>query len=158
MMNQLTFTKESTPDGCKIHLKGKINSATKLEELTQTLAGAANVWINFQEVVLFDSSGIRNWILFLNQNTKTNFFYQNCPSWMVKQFSTVQGLVRKNAQVFSFYAPYISKDTHEEMELLLEVSKLDRKKLPRPLPKNGQELEFNGVEEKFLHFLDLQNK
>jgi len=152
------FEKKSTSNGTQITLTGKISSSSNFNALSTEIAKENQVWINFSEVKLFDSAGIRNWIGFLSQHESKMFYYENCPSWMVKQFSTVQGLVGKNAQVVSFFAPFITIDTNDEVELFFEVKDLNSKRLPASKSPDGQKVEFNGVEEKSLHFMDLQKK
>jgi hypothetical protein len=116
-----------------------------------------NYHIDFNELKMINSTGIREWIRFIEKlGTNIQLHYYNCPHVVIQQMNMVTGFLTKNAKVHSFYAPYYCEEADEEKQVLLDTKQIVNFKAPEvKMTVDGQEveMEFDGIEEQFFKFL-----
>ena len=112
------------------------------------------VVMDFSELKLIDSVGIRNFIFFMQALKADKLIYRNCPCLLVNQFNMVKSMVTSRVVVESFYAPYYAPISHEEIDLLITSKEVQRGVAPkRSHPKTGEILEFDDIDERYFFFL-----
>ncbi len=113
--------------------------------------------IDFNEIKMINSTGIREWIRFIEKlGPSVEFQYFNCPHIIIQQMNMVSGFLTKNAKVISFYAPYFCEETDEEEHILLQATDIKNFKAPvRTIEVDGHEVEldFDAIEDQYFKFL-----
>lgn len=136
----------------KISLSGAINENFKYDDVD--VITQPNVQIDFQEVVLINSCGVRELINFIKNFENQNLIYINCPRVIMNQFNSVKGLVPKNSKIKSFYAPYYGAISDSEMDIKLYAHEIISCKAPKKTNLDtGEELIFEEVEEIYFRFI-----
>ncbi len=137
----------------KMALKGAINEDADLNQIPQT--GFLEYYFDFNDVTLINSCGIRDWIGFLDKlGPKVKIVYARCPQIIIEQINMVQGFLRPNATIESFYAPYYCEHHDEEKKILLKVNEVKGRKAPKKnCPESGEEMEFDAIEEQYFYFI-----
>ena len=111
---------------------------------------------DFQEVVLINSCGVREWILFIEKITK-KIIYRNCPQIIIHQINMVKGFLTDNCEIESFYAPYYCEECDLEIEKFLKPSDITDQKAPNyncdSCSEEETELEFDAIESQYFNFI-----
>jgi anti-anti-sigma regulatory factor len=120
--------------------------------------GVDEVIIDFKNVTLINSTGIQRWIQFFSHTPDhVQVSFVNCVQRIVNQINLFPGFMAgKNVKVLSFYAPYYSESEDESYDLLLKVNEdfpNGYNGAPQKTSESGEELEFDGIEKKYFHFL-----
>ncbi len=122
--------------------------------------GVKSVCFNFEGVTLINSTGLQRWISFL-ETIPVNMVisFEKCPVRVIGQINMFPGFVAgRDVQITSFFAPYYCQKCDRSHNILL-----DRKThfpsgnfVSAPHVACGtckQEMEFDGIEKKYFHFL-----
>ena len=154
-MSKLKVNLKSDGDIRLISLTGIVDEDFEYEPL---LENPGKIYkIDFNELKMINSTGIREWIRFVEKlGSAVEFQYFNCPHIIIQQMNMVAGFLTKNAKVLSFYAPYFCEETDEEEHILLQSSEIKNFKAPlRTIKVDGQEveLEFDAIEDQYFKFL-----
>jgi len=120
--------------------------------------------IHFLEIwlgpkVVFNSSGIRDWIRWLqplaSSKTVTIQLYE-CPESFIQLINMITDFLPSNAEIMSFYVPYYSEHTRETKRVLLTRGHefLEEKfSIPEMRDKDGNVMEVDIDVNKFFKFL-----
>ncbi len=154
-MSKLKFNMKADGDIRIIAMTGIIDEDFDYSSL---LENPGKVYkIDFNELKMINSTGIREWIRFIEKlGPAVNFQYFNCPNIIIQQMNMVSGFLTKNAKVLSFFAPYFCEELDEEEHVLLQASEVKDFKAPvRKKLVDGQEveMEFDAIEEQYFKFL-----
>ncbi len=113
--------------------------------------------IDFNELKMINSCGIREWIRFVEQlGPSIQIEYYNCPQIIIQQMNMVSGFLSSNATVKTFYAPYYCEDNDEEKHVLLKSEDIKNNQAPQVFTEvDGEkaEMEFDAIEEQYFKFL-----
>ncbi|MBI2521991.1 MAG: hypothetical protein HYV97_16360 [Bdellovibrio sp.] len=153
MGQNLKIVTEVQGRNIKIKLKGHINEDADLAQIP--LSGFDQYNFDFNEVELINSCGIRDWIVFLDKlGPKSKIIYSRCPQIIIEQINMVQGFLRPNCVIESFYAPYFCEHHDTEKKILLKVSEVKARKAPKMCcEETGEEMEFDAIEEQYFYFI-----
>lgn len=137
----------------KLVVSGQVNENFKFDNLE--LSGAPTVHIDLDGINLMNSSGVKRWFKFIEAiPAESDIIYQKVPPIIVTQMNIVEGFLSNNATVESFYAPYFDESKDQEVKKLLKPSEIVNKKAPIIKNEDGDELEFDALEETYFKFLD----
>jgi hypothetical protein len=110
--------------------------------------------------VVFNSSGIRDWIRWLqplsSQRSSVTIQLFQCPESFVQLINMISNFVPTNAEIMSFYIPFYSENTRETKRALLTKGHEyleDKIALPEVLDSEGQKMEVDVEVPKFFRFL-----
>ena len=109
--------------------------------------------------VVFNSSGIRDWILWLKpvaEMPNLSIQLHECPETFIQLMNMISDFLPKNAEIVSFYVPYYSEHTRETQRALLKRGHefLEEKySLPELRDKEGNVMEVDVDVTKFFRFL-----
>ncbi|MCO4793916.1 MAG: hypothetical protein KC493_09395 [Bacteriovoracaceae bacterium] len=140
--------------GNEFCLRGEINEDLIIDELVGFKSDLVKV--NFEEVSMINSCGVREWIKLMealaNQGCKVQYF--NCPQIVVQQVNMVTGFVPNQGEVVTFYAPYFCEDCDNEEKVLLTSSELKGRTAPElKCGSCGSESEIDAMEDVYLNFI-----
>jgi hypothetical protein len=112
---------------------------------------------DFDKVTMINSCGIREWINFIEKLPgDSKIVYKNCPQIIIEQMNMVHGFIREGAVIESFYAPYYDEETDNEHKILLKASQVVDGKAPAIKSPEGNDMEFDAIEEQYFSFLKSQ--
>lgn len=152
--NKVQINLEDQGSTRNITISGIIDEEFNFKEL---LGDFSQMSVDFKELKVINSCGIREWINFIEKlGSTTEISYHNCPQIIIQQMNMVAGFLSKNAKVISFYAPYYCEESDEEKMVLLESKNIENNKAPVITQEvNGEsvELEFDAIEEQYFKFL-----
>ncbi len=142
----------STQEGTVLDFIGDMDQSFEFPR-PETITGKV-VIMDFSQLKLINSLGVRNFIVFIKALSAEKIIYRACSCLMVNQFNMVKNMVTERVIVESFYAPYYAPLSHEEMELLIYSNEVQSGLAPKRLhPKTGEELEFDDLDERYFFFL-----
>ena len=139
-----------------VELIGELTESSDLEVLRQRLKG--KVLLNLAAVRRVNSTGVREWVNFMRELTKTNeVTLTHCSNAIVTQLNMIYNF-RGGAKVRSFLAPYICTRCDREEDKLIDVRQHfpagDYAQMPRFTCDVCQSvLEFDEVIDTYLGFL-----
>lgn len=150
-----------TPESNKlrIDLKAPIRGKADLPELPN-LDNVNFIEIWFTDSVIFNSCGIRDWLLWIKPLAKDSIHIEvhECPYLVIQLFNMITDFLPANSVVISFYVLYYSDETEESKKILFrrghEVLE-DRVVLPKVLDSTGEPMVIDIDERKFFNFLGL---
>jgi hypothetical protein len=132
---------------------GDISENFSIEPIDFT--GISKIRIDLCEVLLINSSGVKEWFRFIDDIPKeVSIIYSNTPTSFVYQMNSVEGFLTSNSQVESFWGPYFDESKDVEVRKLLHPSDVVGNKAPIFKNEAGEELEFDAIEEQFFKFLE----
>jgi hypothetical protein len=135
-----------------------ILSRGTLKEITLT-STQKEIHIILGELISFNSLGIREWILWLAPLKTRNdlkIFLHECSPITMRQINMLTDFLPANAEVCSFYVPYISDTSGESKAVLFTKGKeYDQKKvdLPKVFDSQGGLMELDVIEKTYFQFL-----
>jgi anti-anti-sigma regulatory factor len=146
---------------CYLSFKGCIDEDFNFEQLTQEKL--AKYLIDFNQVEMINSCGIREWILFLEKLGKeSQIIYVNCPQFIVQQINMVEGFLNKNSAVHTFFGPYYCEECDNEKKVLIKTAEMIKQnELKAPAIKCDScenNMEFDAHEKQYFSFLQKQKK
>lgn len=141
---------------CYLNFKGCIDEDFNFEQLVAEKH--PKYLIDFNQVDMINSCGIREWILFLEKLSKdSQIIYINCPQVIVQQINMVDGFLNKNSAVHTFYGPYYCEECDLEKKALIKTADiLKQNKLSAPEVKCDtcqNPMEFDAHEKQYFSFL-----
>lgn len=95
----------------------------------ENLEGFERIIIDFNKVSIINSSGIREWVKFLDRIRGKKIAYRNCTKIIVDQMNFIHDFLNKHIRVESIYVPYYcERCDRQEMKLfnLEEIVKGNR--------------------------------
>lgn len=137
-----------------VEISGAIDE--KFSTFVATIPEANEMRINLKSLKIINSTGIREWIKFMQKRAKSKIYFIECPKIFIDQVNMVQGFVTSTDNILSFYVPYYNEDTDVEKSVLFTKGKeYDKKKLNLPAVKDdsGQIMEIDVVEGKYFKFI-----
>lgn len=156
-MSGFKMTHAREGDDLKVSIDGNIDEESVFEELP--LAGVAKIYIDLGKVSAINSVGIREWIKWSKGLGGVNAIeIHNCPKVVVDQVNMVAGFLPPNAKVISFFVPYYSDESGEEVMVLFKRGEHFDDTGARP-PEGlkdsaGNEMEIDVIEAKYFKFLN----
>ncbi|NCN95456.1 MAG: hypothetical protein GW917_01910 [Bdellovibrionales bacterium] len=153
------FKMSHSKDGeiLKISIDGHIDEESSFEELD--LNGVAKMEVDLGKVSAINSVGIREWIKWSKTLASVPLIQiDNCPKVVVDQVNMVAGFLPPNAKMESFFVPYYSDDSGEEMMVLFKKGEHFDESGVRPpeglKDSEGNEMEIDVIEAKYFKFLN----
>ena len=151
MKQKLKINKKTEDGKLVVMLDGVIDEDVNFEEIL-SLKQKEYVF-DFDKVTMINSCGIREWINFLKGLGDVKTIYRRCPQIIVEQMNITEGLLGGKRAVESFYAPYYCEKTDVEKKVLLKASDITKGKAPSVKNDQGEEMEFDAIEEQYFGFL-----
>ena len=99
-------------------------------------ANAKTVILDFEGLKSVDSSGLRNWMVSLDE-TDIKIIYRNCPLILVSQFVMIPDLVRNFVHIESFWMPFLCFDGDVDGKKFVESAK----EIPDPTSFTPEQIE-----------------
>jgi anti-anti-sigma regulatory factor len=156
--NKARCTIESTPHGDVLTITGEIDDTTDLASFGSKLQGT-NAIIDLGGVTFINSVGVREWVTLLDQlgSRGLRVTLRNVSEPMVRQMTMVME-AKGEANVESFFAPYMCPKCGDERALLIRVAEHHATLAagtPPALPctKCGATAEFDEFPARYLAFL-----
>ncbi len=156
VMNFANLKLEIRDDATSVHytLKGDIDENFRNKEVPRIKK--AEICIHLKDVGHFNSCGIREWILFINDLAKCGklTFYE-CSVAAIDQINMVPNSLG-GGDVISFYAPYYCQCGQEHTKLIQvreHEATMRRFVAPSFNCDCGKPLEFDALEESYFQFL-----
>jgi hypothetical protein len=140
-----------------IHLSGALDeSAVMPLELPAT----GDVHVDMQAMSYINSVGVRIWIRWIaDVSIKNRIFLIRCPALIVKNYSSIRGMLTKNTIVQSFYVPYYDTKQNQRNNVLFVRGKHffedGTVHLPEVKDSEGVVLEPDVIEQTYFSFLKL---
>lgn len=123
---------------------------------------AREIIVNFEKVNGIKSFGIRELIRWLSKNREAKIIYSRCPKIVVDQINIVDGFLPLNAHVESFYVPYYSDQTEEELQVLFRFGyEFNEASITPPeLVKDsaGNSMEMDAIWSKYFRFIENRDR
>jgi len=154
-MSTLTITSKEDPDSFTISIVGLINESF----LQKSLRVPANkkVIIDFSKVTSINSLGIRHWIQWLRTYPNSKYIFHSCPQCVVEQMNSVVGFLPQHCTIESFFVPYYSEESGEEVQVLYKLNKdyFENKAVtPKEMyDSHGKKMELDTYPQKYFKFL-----
>lgn len=151
MKQKLKIDKKTEDGKLFVELDGIIDEDVNFDGILN--AKQKEYIFNFDKITMINSCGIREWINFLEKLGNVKTIYRRCPQIVIEQMNITQGFLGKNSKVESFYAPYYCEKTDMEKKVLLKTSDIKNGKAPLIKNDQGDEMEFDAIEEQYFGFL-----
>jgi len=153
-MPDLVIEKEVRDGTTRLSFKGDITEAARFDGVGP-LAGA--VVIDLSAVRRINSSGVREWVMFIRAVPATaQITYERCSPAFVTQAGMISDFLGAG-RIRSLFAPYACEACGATAELLLDVEKdlapARGRAPPRACEKCGKPMVFDDLEESFFAFL-----
>lgn len=144
-------------DTLKLSIDGHIDEESTFEALP--LDGVSSLVIDLGKVTAINSVGIREWIKWSKSlSSVASISIENCPKVVVDQVNMVAGFLPANAKIESFFVPYYSDESGEEVMVLFKRGEhFDDSgvKAPEGLKDSeGNEMEIDVIEAKYFKFIN----
>lgn len=163
----MQFEKEVTVmfDEVNYYLKGYINEFSQFG--THSFQSANKINFYFEKIEMINSTGILNWINWLNlvlqYNPRLQLTYSGCPKVVVDQMNKIKGFLPDSAIVKSFDVPFYCKDCGKNYSKQIVLGKeyragedthgqIDLEVMS--CPKCNQPMEYDFVSDKYFKFLN----
>lgn len=149
-----------TADGgtLDVIMRGQIDEGTRLVGLADKVQDG--ITIDLEKVSFINSVGVREWIRLLRALRKRGaaIRMRRCSEAMIHQMNMIVE-AKGNAEVESFFAPYVCDGCGYEGSMCLDVSpnatKLKELQAPTvDCPECNDKMEFNEIPERYLLFLE----
>jgi hypothetical protein len=139
-----------------ITLIGPLDENMSFKELN--CPNAREIVVNFEKVNGIKSFGIRELIRWLGKNKEASITYTRCPKIVVDQMNIVDGFLPLNAHVESFYVPYYSEPTEEEIQVLFRYGyEFNEASITPPevvKDSKGHSMEMDAIWSKYFRFIE----
>lgn len=152
MSEKLNISNRITGDEAHIAFDGVIDEDANFDKIKSL--NLKKFIFDFNNVIMINSCGIREWIKYLKDIESAEIKYANCPQIIIEQVNMVHGFIRKGIKVDSFYAPYFCPQCDTAKKILLLESEVQNSKPPVKLCNTCKtELEFDAIEKQYFSFL-----
>lgn len=152
MSEKLSIANRISGDEAYISLEGVIDEDANFDKIKAL--SLKNYIFDFNNVVMINSCGIREWIKYLQGLDGANIKYLNCPQIIIEQVNMVHGFIRKGIMVDSFYAPYFCAQCDTAKKILLKCDEIKNLKSPIKFCNTCKsELEFDAIEKQYFSFM-----
>lgn len=149
-MSNLSVEVKTENDTTIVNLTGRIDEDADLKPILDLKD--KKLHINFNNVEMINSCGIREWINMLGE-LSGKITYSHCPQSVIEQINMVHGFIKPGIDVKSFYAPYYEESTDEVKMILINTSDVVDNKAPVMKNDAGEELEFDAIEAQYFQFI-----
>lgn len=155
MAFQATIQAEN--DTTIVHFTGALDEHAVLPP---DMGASKDVYVDLDALTYINSVGVRLWIRWVTEATKKHhLFLIRCPALVVKNFSSIRGMLNKNTTVQSFYVPYYDETVDERKNALFIRGKhfMEDGTLQMPILKDGSGnvMAPDIIEETYFSFLNL---
>lgn len=142
-------------DVTQVEIIGELNEQTDLMPLVSELSGA--VTLHLGQVKRINSCGVREWIQFVRKLSESaQVSFSHCSIVCVNQLNMIRNF-RGDADILSFYAPYVCEDCDLDLQKLIDVKRdlaAGTERLPEfRCDECGEPLEFDDFPSRYLSFL-----
>lgn len=151
-MSQVSFQRSqvswsSSETRLMIQVSGEINETFLSSSLD--LPSKEELILNLKEIKGFNSTGVRQWLLWMDELKSKKVFCEECSVHVIDNLNLVSHLLG-NARILSFYAPYYDEAAEEEVNWLIfcEDWKEQLKKFQAP-PGPRPSLVFDAIPEHY---------
>lgn len=104
---------------CVLLFQGPIDEDVRFDAIDREIGDVKTVVIDFADVTVLNSLGIRTWMVWLRQWIgQKDFVFRRCPKAVVDQFNVLSGFLPKGSVVESFYVPYFCDACTREQSIL----------------------------------------
>ncbi len=157
-MSTLNITSKEDPSSITIEISGSINEVFLHKSLQ--IPANKNVIIDFSKVTGINSLGIRHWIQWVRTYPKSKYIFRSCPHCVVDQMNSVIGFIPEQCTVESFYVPYYSEESGEEVQVLYKLNQdyfENKGVVPKEVKDSaGKKMELDIYPQKYFKFLSLK--
>lgn len=156
-MSQFQITYKTTDLSCEIKLSGSIDNKFQFQDIDPKIK---TILIHLDDVQYINSFGIKLWVQWLQKVRKevVLILYGVRPA-LISSINSISGFVLPTTIVQSLYAPFISKNGEESIDVLLEFEKnyFSHKDLILPEVKDshGENMTPDFIQKSFFKFLKL---
>ncbi len=108
-----------------VYLSGVMDEVANLSSL---LNQPEPLYLNFKGVTRFNSSGVRNLLLFLSRWGSKELVYQECPCELIDQFNMIPALLGTSSHSYkikSLYVPFECRSCPHDEEVLEELAPIE---------------------------------
>jgi hypothetical protein len=157
-MSALTIEQKISEATLYLTFAGQIDEGANYSSVKT--AGFKSIIMNFEKIVLINSTGLQAWIKFFRTVEKTaSITFTRCSIRLITQINMFPGFMDdRKVQIESFFAPYFCESCDQSCDMLIDSSLheniLKNKKAPEmSCPKCKGKAEFDGIEKKFFMFI-----
>lgn len=156
-MSGFKMAQEKEGEVLKLSIDGHIDEESAFEALP--LEGVSSLVVDLGKVTAINSVGIREWIKWSKGlSSVPSISIENCPKVVVDQVNMVAGFLPPNAKMESFFVPYYSDESGEEVMVLFKRGEhFDDNGVNAPeglKDSEGNEMEIDVIEAKYFKFLN----
>lgn len=154
-MSHFSYKLTEETNFINVYLEGPINETFASFDLK--ISRDRSIRFDFAKVTTINSMGIRYWIAWIHNNPGVVFHFKNCPVCIVDQINNISDFMPSGTTVESFFVPYYSEFTGEEIHDLY-VLKRDFQsgkvvKAKELMDSQGNKLEIDVYPQKYFKFL-----
>jgi hypothetical protein len=148
----LQIRTEQNGDELHLFISGPLNEDSSFGSVS--LIPNSSLHIHLDEISSINSTGIRQWLLWVRDHSEANWQLWGCPPHFINQLNMIDKFVPAAAKIRSFYVPFFSDETGEEVRLLIDRDEWDKNKdiLQVPNDSNGHPMEPDIIEDRFYKF------
>jgi hypothetical protein len=149
---KLQISSATKEDGLHLYLSGPLNEDSSF---VLNLDNAPKVHhLHLDEVSSINSTGIRQWLIWVKTQQDSVWNLWGCPAHFINQLNAIDGFVPPSSRVRSFYIPYFSDETSEELKVLIDRDIWEKKRdsLRSPVDKSGNPMEPDIIEDRYFKF------
>lgn len=157
-MKSLQIVQKNAEGKALIALIGQIDENADYSGVN--FEGVQEACFNFEGISLINSTGLQRWINFLETiPSSMSIRFEKCPVRVIAQINMFPGFVAgRDVQIISFFAPYYCQTCDRSSNVLLDrqthFPSGDLHSAPHlNCATCKQEMEFDGIEKKYFHFL-----
>jgi len=140
------------PNQNNMYVSGPLNEDSSFPSTTSD--SAKPLHLHLDEVSSINSTGIRQWLIWVNSQPEATWKLWGCPSHFINQLNIIDGFVPAKTRVRSLYIPYFSDETEEEAIVLIdrEAWEKDKTTLKAPNGTAGRPMEPDIIEQRYFKF------
>lgn len=151
----LKITIEEFTDSVTYTFEGDVDENFSFSQIPKISKN--HIYFKLEALENFNSIGIREWVSMMRAFGNLGLItFMQCSITMIDQINMVPESLG-SAAIESFYAPYYSKVDGEVNKLIVvkeHQALLEAKKAPVFHDANGEELEFDAIEESYFQFIE----
>lgn len=155
MGQALEWQIERSDNASTLTFSGDITESSDFTQLLAQLVGQAEVEIDLAAIRRINSSGIRNWINFIQPlSSQAQVALLNCPPVVINQLNVISNFSGQ-ASIKSILAPFICENCDIEANIAIALQPGVQPSLPKVICEScGLEMEFDDLEEDYFSFLE----
>lgn len=112
------------------------------------------IHIHLDELTSINSTGIRQWVIWVKDYPESEWQLWGCPPHFINNLNMIDKFVPKKSKVKTFYLPFFSQETGEEIQILIERESWESQpnKIETPRDSSGNLMHPDIIEDRFFKF------